>query len=129
VRLYDEDCVELFVTPDLHARGHYYEIELGPLGHFFDLEIDRKAKRENVDWSAGLQIATTHDAGKRTATIEARMSAPDMLRMLAPGRELPLGLFRMDGKNPRRYLAWSPPRTAKPNFHVPEAFGILLLEP
>lgn len=128
-RLYDEDCVELFLTPDPHTPSHYYEIELGPLGHFLDIDVDRKAKREDVEWSAGLQIATIHDAAKRTATIEVRMNAPDVLHALGPGRELPLGLFRMDGKNPRRYLAWSPPRTAKPNFHVPEAFGTLLLEP
>ncbi|MEO6576237.1 MAG: sugar-binding protein, partial [Polyangiaceae bacterium] len=128
-KLYDEDCVELFLTPDPRVASHYYEIELGPLGHFFDIDVDRKAKREDTEWSAGLQIATTHDAAKRTATIEARITAPDVLRALAPGRELPLGLFRMDGKSTRRYLAWSPPRTLKPNFHVPESFGTVLLEP
>ncbi len=128
-KLYDEDCAELFFTPDPSTPTHYYEVELGPLGHFFDIDVDRKAKREDVAWSAGLQIATTHDAAKRTATIEARLTAPEVLRALAKGRELPLGLFRMDGKSPRRYLAWSPPRTPKPNFHVPEAFGTLLLEP
>jgi hypothetical protein len=35
----------------------------------------------------------------------------------------------MEGKSPRSYLAWSPPRTAKPNFHVPDAFGVLVVDP
>jgi hypothetical protein len=35
----------------------------------------------------------------------------------------------MEGTSPREYLAWSPPRTPKPNFHVPEAFGTLVLDP
>jgi hypothetical protein len=40
-----------------------------------------------------------------------------------------MNLYRMEGKEERRYLAWSPPRTKKPNFHVPEAFGSLVLDP
>ena len=51
------------------------------------------------------------------------------------------GLFRMEGgastgaqgepprTSPRRYLAWSPPRTTRPNFHVPQAFGTLVQVP
>ena len=34
----------------------------------------------------------------------------------------------MKGKGTRLYLAWSPTKTAKPNFHVPEAFGTLVLD-
>jgi hypothetical protein len=38
--------------------------------------------------------------------------------------------LRMEGTSPsREYLAWSPPRTAKPDFHVPEAFGTLVVDP
>jgi alpha-galactosidase len=36
-------------------------------------------------------------------------------------------LFRCIGAGEERgYLAWQPTRTAKPNFHVPEAFGKLI---
>jgi len=34
----------------------------------------------------------------------------------------------MEGKTPRRYLAWRPLRTTKPNFHVAEGFGTLQLD-
>ena len=51
------------------------------------------------------------------------------LLWLAPDARLPLGLFRMEGQHARAYLAAFPTRTPKPNFHVPDAFGTLVLDP
>jgi hypothetical protein len=127
--LYKEDCVEIFLTPDPSAPKRYYEVELGPFGHSFDLGVDRDAKTEDIGWSSGAKIATTRNTAARTAVIEALLTAPSIAQALKPGARLPMNLFRMEGKDPRRYLAWSPPRTKKPNFHVPEAFGLLVLDP
>jgi uncharacterized protein (DUF362 family) len=127
--LYQEDCVEIFFTPDPAKTKHYYEIELGPFGHYFDLDVDRDKHKEDLDWSSGATIATKRSAGASTATIEVKLTAPGIIAALAAGAHLPLGLYRMEGKATRRYLAWSPPRTAKPNFHVPEAFGALIVDP
>jgi uncharacterized protein (DUF362 family) len=127
--LYNEDCVELFLTPDPAAPKRYFEIEIGPFGHFFDIGIDREAKKEDIAWSSGAKIATTTDAAAHRAVIEVLLTAPGIRAVMAPGARLPMNLYRMEGKNPRHYLAWSPPRTAKPNFHVPEAFGALVLDP
>ncbi len=126
-RLYEEDCVELFLGHDAANRDHYLEIELGPFGHFFDLEVER-GKRYDVAWSSRPKIATSRDAAAKRASIEVALTAPEITRLLDTGARLPLGLYRMEGKKPRRYLAWSPTRTAKPNFHVPDAFGVLVLE-
>jgi uncharacterized protein (DUF362 family) len=126
--LYQEDCVELFFTPDLASPKHYFEIELGPFGHFFDLEIDRETNKNNIAWSSNPKIAAHQDKASRKATIEVELSSPDIVRALKQGARLPIGLYRMEGKPDRSYLAWSPPRTAKPNFHVPEAFGFLVLD-
>lgn len=127
-KLYQEDCVELFLAPDAARPKHYYEIELGPLGHFADLEVDRERKSHDVDWSSQLQVAATHSAERRTASIEARLGARDITSALRAGARLPFALYRMEGKGKRKYLAWSPPRTKKPNFHVPEAFGTLIVD-
>jgi uncharacterized protein (DUF362 family) len=127
-KLYEEDCVELFLGPDAARREHYYELELGPLGHFFDLEIDRAAKSSRPEWSSQLLIQTTSDRASHTALIEARVSAPELTAALLPGARLPLALYRIEGKSPRQYLAWRPPHTPKPNFHVPEGFGTLLVD-
>jgi hypothetical protein len=43
-----------------------------------------------------------------------------------PGRELRIGLFRIDGKDPnKKFYAWRP--TGSKSFHVPKAFGTLRL--
>ncbi len=127
--LYNEDCAEIFFTPDPAHPKHYFEIELGPFGHFFDIEIDRDSGKQSTAWSSGAKIATTRNAAAHTAVIEALLTAPDIVAALTAGARLPLGLYRMEGTGDRHFLAWSPPRTPKPNFHVPEAFGALVLDP
>ncbi len=126
--LYKEDCVELFLAPKPDQRGHYYEIELGPFGHYFDLDVDKDKKTSDIKWSSGVVLATTRDPAAHRAVIEAKIPAAEIASALRSGARLPLGLFRMEGKAPRKYLAWSPARTEKPNFHLPAAFGTLVLE-
>ncbi len=128
-KLYEEDCVELFLGRSLSEPQRYFEIEVGPFGHFLDLEIDRDKKLSNVDWSSEVKSASTHDAEKRTATIELRLDSSDLTSLFEPGRELPLAVYRMEGQSERQYLAWRPTLTKRPNFHVPERFGRLVLDP
>jgi uncharacterized protein (DUF362 family) len=127
-KLYEEDCVEVFLTPNPADRTRYYEVEVGPLGHFFDLAVDRKTRKSDVAWSSAPEIATKVDRDRKMVTIELALRAPELASALKPGARLPLGLYRMEGASPRQYLAWSPTRTDKPNFHVPEAFGTLVIE-
>jgi hypothetical protein len=125
--LYREDCVELFLTPDAASPKRYYEIELGPFGHYFDIDI--AAGKPNIAWSSGARVGTQRSPGEGKAVIEVALGSPDIVALLRAGVRLPMALYRMEGKTDRKYLAWSPPRTAKPNFHVPEAFGVLVLDP
>ncbi|MGZ3416283.1 MAG: DUF362 domain-containing protein [Polyangiales bacterium] len=130
-KLWQEDCVELFLDPTPASPRSYYEIEVGPYGHFLDLAIDEK--KSDVGWSGGLEIGTTRDAAKKTAVIEMAITNADLVGSFAAEKRLRLGLFRMEGRavgaEARKYLAWSPPHTQKPNFHVPDAFGALVLDP
>ena len=64
--LYNEDCVELFLAPDPASPKRYYEVEIGPFGHFFDLAIDKEAGSNDIAWSSGARIATTLINGLRT---------------------------------------------------------------
>ena len=128
-KLYEEDCVELFLTPDPATPRHYYEMELGPFGHYLDVDVNLDTKRFDTTWVSGAGPATTQDPARHRATIEVAIDAPQISRALTKGAALPIGMFRMEGKSPRVYLAWSPPKTHKPNFHVPEAFGTLVLDP
>ncbi len=63
------------------------------------------------------------------AILELAITSPDVTKAFAPNARFPFALYRMEGKSPRKYLAWSPTRTKTPNFHVPEAFGALVLDP
>ena len=127
-KLYEEDCVELFLAPDPARRDRYYEVELGPFGHFLDLAIDRGAQSSSAEWSSQPTIGTSRDPSAHTAIVEVRLASPDLAMALVAGARLTLALYRMEGKAPRRYLAWRPPRTTKPNFHVPEGFGTLSVD-
>ncbi|HEX8792848.1 MAG TPA: DUF362 domain-containing protein [Polyangiaceae bacterium] len=129
-KLYEEDCVEFFFTPDPAHPRRYFETEIGPFGHFLDVAVDLDAHKSDTSWSSDAHIATTQDPAAHTAVIEAELTSPDLVKSLVPGAHLPLGLYRMEGTAPsRQYLAWSSPRTPKPDFHVPEAFGTLVVEP
>jgi uncharacterized protein (DUF362 family) len=129
-KLYEEDCVELFLGPDPSHPRRYFETEIGPFGHFLDVAVDLDAHKSDTSWSSGAHIATTQDPAAHTAVIEAELTASDLVKALLPAAHLPLALYRMEGTSPaREYLAWSPPRTAKPDFHVPEAFGTLVVDP
>lgn len=128
-KLYEEDCVELFVAPNPAMPHQYAEIEAGPYGHFLDLWIDRNANLYNGDWSAGLSVAAQQDGSNRRVVIEMAVSAPTLAAALIAGARLPIGLYRIEGTQPRQYLAAFPTQTFRPNFHVPDAFGTLVLSP
>jgi len=126
-KLYEEDCVELFLVPERPEL--HFVVVVALRGHFFDLEIRGFGKSSNQDWSSEPTIAATQNSAARTAVVEVRLRSPDLVRALVPGARLPLALYRMEGKAPRQYLAWRPAHSAKPQFHLPEGFGTLALEP
>lgn len=126
-KLYQEDCVEIFFGHDATDPKHYAEIELGPFGHWFDLDV-KKGGASDTAWSSGLTTRATQDPRARRATIEAKITAKEILSALRPGARVPLGLYRMEGTGSRKYLAFSPTRTRKPTFHVPEKFGVLVVQ-
>lgn len=131
--LYQEDCVELFIAPDPTLPRRYFEIEVGPYGHWFDIAVDRTGRpgvnKQDLAWSGALAIGTARDAAAGTATIEFTIAAPELVAALIAGARLPIGLDRMEGGKPRQYLMAFPGRTAKPNFHAPTGFGVLVLDP
>ncbi|HET7506306.1 MAG TPA: hypothetical protein VFK02_35045 [Kofleriaceae bacterium] len=86
----------------------------------------RATRRPGRD--AGLRIGTARDEAHRRAVIEVAIEGPEIVAALAAGAALPIGLYRMEGQHKRQYLAAFPTRTPKPSFHVPEAFGTLVLD-
>ncbi len=128
-RLYDEDCVEMFLAPQGKYARKYDEIELGPRGHFLDLRVDRLTRAGDALWSSGVEVKTHADESAHRAVIEARIPATDIAKAMNPGTSIPLGLFRVEGAGAKRvYLAWNPAHTDGPDFHVFEALGELVID-
>ena len=91
-RLYEEDCVELFLVPKgIPTRRSGDEIQArGPRGHFFDAQDRRRFARDaahaaDVGWSSGVDVKTTVDEGAHRAIIEAKIPAADVIAALKPG--------------------------------------------
>lgn len=127
--LYRFDAVEVFLDPDPRTPATYVELEVGPRGHFLDVAVDRDRRpRGDVAWSSGMNAVTDVDPRAKRYRIEARVPAAALGRSpLSPG-ELRIGVYRLAGRgDARHYLARFPTGTPRPNFHVPERFGRLVL--
>ncbi len=122
--LWERDVCEIFIAPDKKNPNKYYEFEIAPTGEWIDLGIEVTPEGRKTDWdyTSGMTSAARIEKDKVIMAIripwEAFGSKPKP-------RDVWLGnIFRCVGKDPDRgYLAWRPTKTAKPNFHVPEAFG------
>ncbi len=127
--LYDFDVVEAFLDPTPRSPNTYREIEVGPRGHFLDLDVDRDRRpRGDASWSSGLERATTVDEARKRFVVELAIPASALGGpRLSPG-EWRVGLYRIAGSGSHRtYLARYPTYTERPSFHVPERFGWLRL--
>lgn len=124
--LWDRDVCEIFLAPDPEQPWRYFEFEAAPTGEWVDLGIVVKPEGRETDWdfASGLTTAAKLD-GKRLL-VGMRIPWSKAIPKPQRGDEWRVNLFRCVGPEaPERYLAWRPTGAAEPNFHVPEAFGVL----
>jgi Carbohydrate family 9 binding domain-like len=129
VPLWDWDVVEAFLGSNFEHIGHYFEFELSPQGEWVDLDIDKDHPKQQqfAAWNSGFAVRARIDAAHKVWFGEMRIPLRS-LGVSAPraGQQLRTGLYRCAGRAPQRaYYAWSP--TGQRSFHVPEAFGLLVL--
>ena len=128
--LYEEDVVEVFLSPD--DLKIYYEIEVNPLGTSFDARITspdgvRTTMTDDRGWTCDGLFA----AVRRTRTsIEIAMRLPfSSLGVSRPtvGATWRANLFRVDRNREHgdEFTAWRPTLRNPPDFHVAAAFGTL----
>ena len=139
---YLEDTVEIFATPNPDHVFNYYGYEMNVLGTLLDyITFWRDGQRltGGAGWqSEGVRIATTidgtlNDHSDRDTGWVLEIAIPfDNFRHLG-GRIPPrdgdrwrLNLNRCAGRTAGQYAMWSDSGTPKPQFHVPERFGIAL---
>lgn len=128
-RLWEWDVAEVFVGSDFKEIHRYKEFELSPQGEWIDLDIDSRKLNadENLKWNSGFQVKARIDAGRKVwyGEMKIPLAAIDK-RPPQAGNRMRINFYRAQGKPPSRvYLAWQP--THSRSFHVPEAFGTLVL--
>lgn len=133
-KLWDWDVAELFIGTDSQHIGRYKEFEVSPQGEYVDLDIDRDdpKNQQGLAWNSGFSVAARVDPSKKPGIKKwyGEMRIPfASLGVSAPksGDEFRIGLFRIEGPEPNRiYVSWQP--TGAKSFHVPKAFGRLILK-
>lgn len=123
-QLWLRDVAEAFIQTDPSRPRNYREFEISPNGLW--LELDIFPGGNNPDWASGWRHAVRPHPEFSVWTAE--MAIP--MAALSDGGDLPpewrINFFRVEGE-PQVFHSWRPTHTPAPNFHVPDAFGRLLL--
>jgi hypothetical protein len=127
--LWNWDVAEAFIGSDYLKTSRYKEFQVSPQGEWVDLDIDLddpKAQK-GVDWQSGMAVAARIDTRKKIWYGEMRIPFASLdVKTPHAADELRLGLFRIEGPEPKRvYVAWR--ATGATTFHVPGEFGSLVL--
>ena len=128
--LWDWDVAEVFIGTDFKDIKHYKEFQVSPQGEWVDLDINRNANPpdHNWKWNSGYKVKARIDKEKKVwyGEMQIPMASLDVQKP-AKGLEMRVNLYRIQGPPPnRKMIAWQP--THEDNYHVPEAFGRLVLK-
>ena len=124
------DVAEIFLGADFEKIWQYREYQVSPQGEWVDLDIDRDHPKPEGgwQWNSGFEVTARIDRDKKAWYGEMRIPFSSIdSRPPKKGNELRINLYRLQGPPPnRKGIAWQP--TGQRNYHVPEAFGHLVLE-
>lgn len=126
-QLWNADVAEAFIGADAANIGQYREYQVSPQGEWVDLDIDVVSPKPagGMGWNSGMTVKARIDEARKTWYGEMRIPLTSIAgRTFNAGDRLRLGLFRITGSE-RDLIAWQP--SFRRSFHVPEAFGVLLL--
>jgi alpha-galactosidase len=91
---------------------------------WIDLEI---APGEKRDLQSGLRRSVNVDQSKKQWSAVLALPMKSLVEQFEMPAVWRVNFFRVEGASePRFYSAWRPTNTPEPNFHVPEAFGVLV---
>jgi hypothetical protein len=128
------DRVEIFLKQD-DVMNPYYCLELDADGRILDYQAFYYRKM-NFLWSwpaGGLKVKASRVRDGYTVAFAISISSLQALGLLQNNR-LQAGLFRaeckgmLNGSADLRWISWIMPKSDEPDFHIPAAFGELVLE-
>ena len=129
-KLWNWDVAEAFIGSDYLNTSRYKEFQVSPQSEYVDLDINHADPnaQKGVDWDSGFTVKGRVDQEKKIWFGEMRIPFQSLeVKQPKAGDELRVGLYRISGAEPKRtYIAWRP--TGASTFHVPDAFGSLVLE-
>jgi hypothetical protein len=128
------DRVEIFLKAD-DKMSPYYCLELDASGRVLDYSaIYYRKMNYNWQWPKGQLIVKASET-KGGYVVEAAISIQSLKELgLLKDNRLQAGLFRAEckgiqnGKADLRWISWIKPQSAQPDFHIPSAFGVLILQ-
>jgi alpha-galactosidase len=121
--LWDRDVAEAFLQPDPSRPRFYKEFEVSPNGMWIDLDISPSGLAE---LKSSMQRSVVLDEKRKIWVAELAIPMKSLTPRFDPKESWRANFYRVEGaREPRAYMAWQPTKTPQPNFHVPEAFGIL----
>lgn len=126
------DRVEIFLAKDT-ALSSYFGLEIDSIGRVMDF---KGSYHRNLafDWTwPGSLDLNTSETGVGYS-VEGRMSIKILKEFsLLNNDVMYVGLFRANctelsnREDSIKWISWVDPKTSEPDFHLPEAFGILVL--
>lgn len=127
-----EDRVELFLALD-EDLAEYFCLEIDPLGRVLDYRASHYRKFD-FSWSfPGLDVVGIQT--NEGYAVEGLISWKSFRSLGFPppdfGRAIKFGIYRAEFRHTEgrqwseSWISWVDPRTAEPDFHVPQSFGYL----
>lgn len=134
---WNDDVLEVFAAPGPGDAMVYHEIDVGPVsGTLFVAQIANDLHGKVVDTlvDCGASGVSAHVANT-TRGWRASVDIPWSLLLHGSAYASPpavwrLNLYRLDQAVgfPQEFTAWSPTFKSPPAFHVPQRFGVMVLE-
>jgi len=127
--LWNWDVVELFIGDDWEHTECYKEFQLSPQGEWLDLAIDRNPPdpQRHSTWASGFGTGSSIDSARRVWHGVMRIPFAAITESaITAGKTFRANFYRMEGPpGVRKHIAWR--ATHSETFHVPSAFGTLVL--
>jgi hypothetical protein len=136
---YKDDCVEIFISPNLQKIDLYYGLEMNCRAVLYDYfyvfkrslikRFDMRDVKLATDLRGTLNVSGDSDEGWSLEVSIPLENFKDLTGDIPPrpGTSWRINLNRWDGVEPHRRLSiWSPSGLERPDPHNPERFGILV---
>lgn len=121
--LWERDVAEAFLQPDRFGEHFYKEFEVSPDGLWLDLDVFASG---DTDLHSGMRALADVNPALRVWTAGVVIPMKSITTRFDPNSTWRANFFRVERREPNRaYLAWRPTHTPTPDFHKPEAFGLL----